>query len=192
MTARKVRIGDVLGLRRDQVEVDLSGSYQEIGVRSFGHGLFIKEPVTGADLGNKRVFRIRTGDLIVSNVFAWEGAVAVAQKKHDGLIGSHRFMTWAPLDVEKVSVDYLQYFFASDDGLELLRQASPGSAGRNRTLSIKNFEAIQVPLPNIDEQRRIAAHLDRVATASPLARRLIELADALLPAARNEIFSAMR
>lgn len=164
MTVRTVRIGDILELRRDQVAVDLSSTYTEIGVRSFGHGLFVKEPVTGVDLGDKRVFRIRAGDLIVSNVFAWEGAVAVAGEEHDGLIGSHRFMTWSPIDDSEVEVDvhYLQHYFTSDQGLTLLRQASPGSAGRNRTLSIRNFEAIEIPLPPIGEQRRVAAHLDHL------------------------------
>lgn len=192
MSARNVRIGDILGLRRDQIDVDTAEIYREIGVRSFGNGLFIKDAVSGSDLGSKRVFRIRDGDLVISNVFAWEGAVAVAGHEHDGLIGSHRFMTWTPHDPDEVSVHFLQHFFASDTGLELLRRASPGSAGRNRTLSIKNFEAIQVPLPDIDEQRRIAKMLERVDYASSKARRLTRIAEALLPATRNEVFDAMR
>lgn len=144
--------------------------YTEIGVRSFGRGLFLKNPLTGADLGSKRVFRIKAGDLVVSNVFAWEGAVAVAAETHDGRIGSHRFMTWTPR-VADVSVRYLNHYFASDQGLDQLRAASPGSAGRNRTLSIKNFEAIEVPLPDLAEQQRIAAHLDSITSSLSLVVR---------------------
>lgn len=164
MTIRRARVGDILNLRRERVEVEPSGTYREIGVRSFGRGLFIKDPADGAALGDKRVFRVRMGDLVVSNVFAWEGAVAVAGSEHDELIGSHRFMTWVPR-ADDVSVDYLRHYFASERGLESLRRASPGSAGRNRTLSINNFEAIEVPLPPVNEQRRIASHLDRVGAA---------------------------
>ena len=46
----------------------------------------------------KRVFRIEPGDLVISNVFAWEGAIAVASDDEAGTIGSHRFMTFVPAD----------------------------------------------------------------------------------------------
>lgn len=163
MTTRQVPLGDILDLRRDQIEVDPLEIYQEIGVRSFGNGLFVKSPITGAELGDKRVFRVQASDLVVSNVFAWEGAVAVAHQEHDRLIGSHRFMTWVPRDEGSVNVIYLKHFLTSNAGLALLRGASPGSAGRNKTLSISNFRAIQVPLPNFSTQSQIADHLDRIA-----------------------------
>lgn len=160
MSVEWVRVGEVLELQRRAVDPELDQSYQEIGVRSFGRGLFLKDPTAGSEIGSKRVFTIEPGDLVVSNVFAWEGAVAVAGKEAAGTIGSHRFMTWTSGD--DVHVPFVAHFFASEVGLELLRAASPGSAGRNRTLSIKNLEAIKIPLPPIDEQRRIAAHLDTV------------------------------
>lgn len=161
MSVAWVRVGDVLELQRRLVEPELERQYIEVGVRSFGRGLFLKQPVYGTDIGDKRVFAIEPNDLVVSNVFAWEGAVAVAGEDAAAAIGSHRFMTWTPLG-DGVHVPYVAHFFASDVGLELLGNASPGSAGRNRTLSIKNLSAIEIPLPPIEEQRRIAAHLDRL------------------------------
>lgn len=152
-----VPFGDVLDLRRRDVEVQADRSYQEIGVKSFGKGLFIKPPVSGAELGNKRVFEVRQGDLVVSNVFAWEGAVGVAGAEHDRLIGSHRFMTWTPRG--DIDVEYLRHYFGSEAGVTSLAHASPGSAGRNRTLSIKSLEQVRVPLPSRTDQERIAAHL---------------------------------
>lgn len=161
MSIRDVLVGDILKLERRVVAVEAGKAYREIGVRSFGRGLFEKEPTNAADLGSKRVFHVHPGDLVVSNIFAWEGAVAVADARHEGTIGSHRFMTWVP-DTTGVDVQYLRHYFASDPGLQQLGQASPGSAGRNRTLSIKNFENMVIPLPEIDEQRRVASHLDAV------------------------------
>lgn len=152
------RLGDVLELQRRAVDLNLEASYVELGVRSFGRGIFLKQPTSGVDLGDKRVFRMEPRDLVVSNVFAWEGAVGVAGPEHEGSIGSHRFMTWTPTGT--VDVAYISHYLLSDRGMEQLQQASPGSAGRNRTLSIKNFQAIEVPLPDLSEQRRIAAHLE--------------------------------
>ena len=161
MKVKRVPIGELFGLARRAVVPVPDEEYQEIGVRSFGKGLFIKEPLTGAELGDKRVFRVREGDFIVSNVFAWEGAVGLAGSEHDGLIGSHRFMTWVPRS-DDFSVTYVLEYFRSKYGVVALGDASPGSAGRNRTLAIKNFERIEVPLPDRETQDRIAAHLDSV------------------------------
>lgn len=69
--------------------------------------------------------------------------------------------------------------------------AAAGSAGRNRTLSIKNFENIVIPLPALEEQRRIATHLDALDGLVDLMAKRAKVAQALPVSARNEIFSAM-
>lgn len=161
MSVDTVPLGDVLELRRRQVQVEPDVRYTEIGLRSFGRGVFHKDPVSGQELGGKRVFHIHPGDLLVSNVFGWEGAVAVAGSEESGLIGSHRFMTWTPVDAA-VDVRYAKHYLLSDAGIESLRRASPGSAGRNRTLNKSKFEAIRIPLPSIEDQRRIIMRLNIV------------------------------
>lgn len=160
MTVRTVRVGDVLQLQRRALPIDPTGNYEEIGIRSFGKGIFHKEPTTGSDLGNKRVFRIEPGDLVISNVFAWEGAIAVASMDEAGKIGSHRFMTYTPRD-EQINAMWAKWFFLSEPGRDLIRRASPGSAGRNRTLSVERFENLEIPLPPIDDQRQLASRIDR-------------------------------
>ena len=175
---RHVRVGDIIEIHRRQVDVDPAATYEEIGVRSFGHGIFHKEPIRGIDLGNKRVFEIHPGDLVLSNVFAWEGAVALAGDSEQGRIGSHRFMTYRPR-AKDVSAAYLRYFFISDMGVERLGHASPGSAGRNRTLAVSRFEDIVIPLPDLDEQYRITSHLDRVLSITRSLRDRVSARDKL-------------
>lgn len=178
MGAHQVSVGDVLRLDRRPVTLNPGSLYEEIGIRSFGKGIFHKEPVAGADLGSKRVFRIEPGDLVISNVFAWEGAIAVASEDEIGKIGSHRFMTFVPSD-GRIDTSWAAWFFRSERGLELVRKASPGSAGRNRTLAIDRFEAITFPLPPIDEQRRVAARLDRLQGTTIRLGQLSQRASAL-------------
>lgn len=190
LVAEHVSIDEILELRRRAVTVDDGATYREIGVRSFGRGLFVKEPRSGTAIGEKRIFYIQPGDLVVSNVFAWEGAIGVARASHEGTVGSHRFMTWTP--TAGVDTRFLAQYLVSADGLAKLRQASPGSAGRNRTLSIKNLRAITVPVPDLKEQRRIASLLEKVDTMRILGMRRQTVVSALLPAARNQIFNAMR
>jgi type I restriction enzyme S subunit len=152
-------VEDVITLVRRPVLPEADAEYREIGIRSFGNGIFHKEPVSGYEIAAKKVFRVKPGDLIFSNVFAWEGAVAHASDAEEGLIGSHRFMTYR-VNEEIADPRYLLPYFYGGPGLDVIRQASPGSAGRNRTLGIKTFGAKRISLPGVTEQRRVADKLD--------------------------------
>lgn len=182
------RAGDLLALVRRPVEVDPGEEYREVGVRSFGNGIFHKEPTRGIDLGSKRVFRIEPGDLVISNVFAWEGAIAIAGQTESGMIGSHRFMTFVPKD-DRLDASWAAWFLLSEPGLELIGQASPGSAGRNRTLGIERFGSLEILLPPISEQRAVATTLDHlrteVATLERLAGEASRLSSALVVSATS-------
>ncbi|RWA73650.1 restriction endonuclease subunit S [Mesorhizobium sp.] len=147
--------------------------YQEIGIRSFGKGVFHKAPTTGLDIGDKRVFAVEPGDLLFNIVFAWEGATAVATEAERGMIGSHRFLTCVP-DSTEADARFLKYWFAHADGREQLLQASPGGAGRNRTLGTEKLAAIRVPLPPLAEQRRIVMRVEALAAKVEEARGLRE------------------
>ncbi|MEU7043808.1 hypothetical protein AB0A77_22435 [Streptomyces varsoviensis] len=161
MKLTEYRVGEIMRLARRTVDVRAEEVYHEIGLRSFGNGVFHKSPVYGEELGAKKVFHIEPGDLLFSNVFAWEGAVALASDQEAGKIGSHRFMTYK-VDAQKANSRYLLHYFSGGPGLRVIREASPGSAGRNRTLGIKNFERQIVQLPDPGEQRRVADKIDKL------------------------------
>ena len=129
--------------------------YREIGIRSWGKGIFHKDPVRGALLGEKSVFRPEPGDFVLNIVFAWEGAVAVISEHETGMIASHRFPTFRPSD--HVDLDYLLMVLQSDQGRRLMEINSPGAAGRNKTLRIGQFLDEELPLPSIEMQRAIVA-----------------------------------
>ena len=104
------RMADVAPLVRREQFIDLNCSYPELGIRSFGKGTFQKPPLSGADVGTKRLFRIESGDLLFSNVFAWEGAIAIAQPEDAGRFGSHRFIT-CQANPELTTAEFLRYYF---------------------------------------------------------------------------------
>ncbi|WEH33253.1 hypothetical protein PZB75_07570 [Streptomyces sp. AM 4-1-1] len=167
-----------MSLVRRPVAISPDGEYREIGLRSFGRGVFHKDPVSGTEIGEKRVFYIKPDDLLFSNVFAWEGAVALATEREDGLIGSHRFMTFR-VNESIAEPRYLLHYFYGGPGLTKLVAASPGSAGRNRTLGMKALKVQCVDLPHIDEQRRIADKLDatlgRASSTISLRQKMVSL-----------------
>jgi type I restriction enzyme S subunit len=164
-------MADVAPLVRRPVHVDVGATYREIGIRSFAKGVFHKSPTTGLEIGDKRVFLIKPGDLLFNIVFAWEGAVAVASESEEGTIGSHRFLTCIP-NPEISDPHFLFWWFSRGEGREQLLRASPGGAGRNRTLGVDKLAALQVPLPPLAEQRRIVAQIEFLATKLSRAREL--------------------
>ena len=179
----KVRLGDVLKYVARPINVQADKIYREIGIRSHGKGIFHKQPVTGLELGNKRVFWVQPGDFVLNIVFAWEGAVAVLSEAEAGMIGSHRFPCFNT-DEARLEVRFLLAFFKTPLGIDLLGRFSPGGAGRNRTLSKTGFLNIEIPLPPLAVQRRMVTRIEELAAQIQEARTLrqhaAEEAEALL------------
>jgi len=147
--------------------------YREIGVRSHGKGIFHKEPVTGESLGNKRVFRVVPGCLTLNIVFAWERAVAITSEREFDMIASHRFPMFRP-DPSSLLAEYALLYLLSKKGSEALELASPGGAGRNRTLSQTAFLKNRIPLPSIPEQRTVVTFVQALDREIELLRKQLE------------------
>ncbi len=139
------------------VHTEPEAEYREIGIRSWGKGIFHKGPVRGALLEDKSVFRIEPGDFVLNIVFAWEGAVAVATEGELGMVASHRFPTFRCTDA--VDLDYLLMVLQTQQGRALMEVNSPGAAGRNKTIRLDQFLEEEVPLPSLPEQREIVRRL---------------------------------
>ncbi len=149
------RIDEVLKRVRKPLEVKPNEKYQEIGIRSHGKGLFYKEFTTIDEIGDKSVFWIEPDCFIVNIVFAWEQAIGKTTSIEIGMIASHRFPMYKP-QKNVLDLDYLLYLFKSKRGKYLLELASPGGAGRNKTLGQGEFAELKIPLPSHQEQQKIA------------------------------------
>ena len=148
-------IADCLERVERPVEVKADEMYTQIGIRSHGKGLFYKEPVRGEELGNKAVFWIEPDCFVLNIVFAWEQAIGKTTQVEVGMIGSHRFPMYRPVD-GKIDVDYLISYLMTKRGKDILEAASPGGAGRNRTLGQDRFMNSKIVLPTPAEQKKIA------------------------------------
>lgn len=151
---QSIPLGEIFTKVAKSVDVEPEGLYREIGIRSHGKGIFHKEPVAGKVLGDKRVFHVVPGCLTLNIVFAWERALAVTSGNEAGMIASHRFPMFRP-DSNRVDVEFVLHYMLSDVGHNFLKLASPGGAGRNRTISQEQFLKTKIPLPPIVEQQRI-------------------------------------
>lgn len=180
-------INEVAPVNRRKVETEIDGKYPELAVRSFGRGVFHKPTLLGSELSWQQLYQIKTNDLVFSNIKAWEGALAVATEDDNGRFASHRYIT-CKVKADVIIADFLCFYLLSPEGIERVRDASLGSADRNRTLAIKRLELIEVPVPSYEKQLQFYELQKKVSTIQKTkAENQVEL-DALLPAILDKAF----
>ena len=182
-----IPMSEVAPLVRRSVEIDPTSSYPELGVRSSGRGTFHKPDLPGVEVGSKKLFRICSGDLVFNIVFAWDGAVAVAQPADEGRIGSYRFLTCVPT-ADTATVEFLRFYFSTSECLQKLGEASPDGAGRNRPRGLKNLETLEVPVPPISRQQWFDRLHAKAQEARSIRTKTGQDIEALVPAILHEVF----
>lgn len=170
---KKHSLKNVLDRYSKPVDVNPTQLYSQIGIRSHGKGIFHKEAVSGKSLGNKRVFWIEEDKLILNIVFAWERAITKTTASEKGMIASHRFPMYQP-KIGLLNLDYILLFFLTPRGKTYLELASPGGAGRNKTLGQSEFEKLKIYLPSIKEQEKIASFLNEISKQIALVNEQLE------------------
>mgnify|MGYP002630597000 CR=1 FL=1 len=180
-------IKKILKRYSNPVAVEPNKLYQQIGIRSHGKGIFHKEFVTGKALGNKRVFWIEENKLILNIVFAWERAISKTTANEIGMIASHRFPMYEP-EKDLLNLDFILYFFLTPKGKSYLELASPGGAGRNKTLGQAEFEKLKIIIPSLNEQNKISSFLQKIDTEISFINEKIEQTTLFRKGLLNKMF----
>ena len=103
------------------------------------------------------MIRVKSGDLVVSGINAAKGAIAVHAEDDDVLATIH-YSTYE-FNSDRISVDFLKWFFKSSEFSDLLREQIPG--GIKTELKPKHILPLQVNLPDLAEQISVAERLNR-------------------------------
>ena len=151
-------LGDVLTLDLDPVAIEPTATYHTAGILSYGRGLFARPAITGAETSYKQYFRLHRDQVVFSRLFAWEGAAALVASEFDGYFVSSEFPTLT-VDGERAVPSYLGYLMRWPEFHELLAGATRGLGLRRQRVHVDEFLSIKVPLPDIEEQRSVAARL---------------------------------
>ncbi len=179
---------EVAPLVRRNVQLDVTQSYKELGARSFGKGLFVKPEFDAATATWEKPVWIKAGDIVFSNIKAWEGAMGVAAPEHDGFIASHRYLT-AVANPDRALPEYLLYYLLSEEGLVKVNEASPGTADRNRTTKQSALLAITVPMPPIQIQQQFVALQAELTRLRQARFDETALSEAVVPALIGHMFT---
>ena len=178
----------VAPLVRRVVSIDPQTKYPELGIRSFYKGTFQRRTVPGADFSWQDLYRIRTGDLIFSNIMAWEQAIAIAMPEDDGCVGNHRMLSCEE-DSNTAVAGFIWYYFTTPEGFEKIYAASPGTAARNRTMTAPALMALEVPVPALTVQKTFNRLQVEFTTLTGKHAAIRKANAALLPATLERVFS---
>jgi type I restriction enzyme S subunit len=163
-----------------------------VGVYSFGRGLFRREPQSGAHTSYKFFYRLKPEHVVMSQLFGWEGALALSSDEYAGMYVSPQFPTFL-CDSDKLDRNFLGWFIRRPAFWQDLGTRTKGMGDRRRTLNPEALLSSVIPLPSLTEQYRVVARIEELSTkveeARSLRNRAVEEAKALLIAVMRRIFA---
>ncbi len=129
--------------------------YWALGIRSHGKGTFQRFVEDPSSVDMEELYALNRDNLIVNITFAWEGAIAFIKLEDERCLVSHRFPTY---EVNREIADpiFVKNIVNCKAFFSQLALISPGGAGRNRVLNKKDFLKLEVSLPPLVEQKRLA------------------------------------
>lgn len=125
---------------------------------------------------------IQPGDLVVSGINAAKGAIAIFDQKNTRPIAATIHYSSYIINKQKADIKYLWWLLRSHKFKELLLEYSPG--GIKTELKAKRFLPIPIPLPPLEEQRRIVVRVEelvgKIEEVRSLRQKALEETEALV------------
>lgn len=158
-----VPLGDVLSPRAEPVSDTDFPNYSPITIRF--DGSVVPRDRTLPFVG--RMYAVHPGDLVFSKIDVRNGAIGLLPAGIERGVVTPEYPVYVP-SPDDVDAAYLALLLRTPQFGAALRGAASGTSGRKR-VSPQAFEALEVPLPSVEDQRRlVAAHAAAVAEADAL------------------------
>ncbi|MCB0046671.1 MAG: restriction endonuclease subunit S [Caldilineaceae bacterium] len=184
-------LGRVLTKANEWTEIAPNTLYKQVTVKLWGKGVVLRREVQGSQIAAKRQRVVSPGQFILSRIDARNGAFGLVPEELAGAIVSNDFPSFR-IDADKLMPEYLAWLSKTSEFVELCQLASEGTTNRVR-LQEDRFLQLTIPLPPLDEQRRIVACVDalaaRIAEAQALRSQALAEAEAVMGAAADRLFS---
>lgn len=133
-------------------------------------------PLRGSVAPSRARQLIKTGDVLVSTVRPNLNGVASVSEDYDGATASTGFCVLRPRP-ERLHSSYLMHWVRTPQFVDLMVRQATGAS--YPAVSDRIVKSSLIPLPPLDEQRRIAAILDKADALRRKRKRALELLDTL-------------
>ena len=183
----RVRLGDVMEYVDDSHRVQADRAFPNLGIYSFGRGLFHKPPIDGALTSATTLRRVRKGQFIYSRLFAFEGAYGFVSDEFDGCFVSNEYPTFN-CHLNQIRAEFIAAYFKSPSVWKEIAAGSKGLGDRRQRVQPDKILSHAVWLPPLEWQDCVAqmqAHVDAIKKLQ--AETAAEL-DAMLPSILDKAF----
>jgi type I restriction enzyme S subunit len=147
-----------------KIKVSKELAYRTVGVLNGGQGLFHKESLRGADTRYSHLIVLKTNQLVMRKLTAWEGAIAVVAREFDGACVSTEFPTIS-LDGQRLHPDYMAWVITQPSFWREMKARSKGTALRRSRLHQRDLLKIPIWIPSIARQEEVVERLTAVREA---------------------------
>ena len=185
-----VALGRLLHKSQEWITLQPEAEYTEVTVRMWGNGVIPRRRVSGAEIAAARRLVVHENQFILSRIDARHGASGLVPESLNGAIVSNDFPVF-DVDLRQLLPSFLQWVSKTNTFVELCKAASEGTTNRVR-LDEEQFLACEIPLPPLEDQRRLVAQIDALATqieeARGFRRSALEEAENILDQETKAIF----
>jgi type I restriction enzyme S subunit len=185
-----VPLGELLIVSEERTDIDPGASYRQVTVRLWGKGVALRGEIAGSEIAASKQFIVKTNQFILSKIDARNGAFGLIPASLDGALVSSDFPVFT-LNSSRIIPEFLHWMSKTRNFIDLCKVASEGTTNRVR-LKKGRFLATKIPLPSLEEQRRIVARIEELAAkieeARGLRKEAVEEATSLFSSAMNSIW----
>jgi len=129
------------------------GEIRLIGVKWYVAGAHIHSVLLGQDIKTASLSRVEENDIIYNKMWTTKAAFAVAKPEHSGAYGTTEYPQFRAKE-NMLLVGFLEYIFHLARFQYEATALCRGTTGRAR-LNPRDFLKLEIPLPSLEEQRRI-------------------------------------
>lgn len=180
-------LSEVMKLVSDVHKVKVDRAYNNLGIYSFGRGLFLKPPLDGMISKATALHRVKAGQFIYSRLFAFEGAYGMVRPEFDGFFVSQEYPTF-DCDPLLARAEFLVAYFKPSHIWKTVAVGSKGLGDRRQRVQPAQILAHELWVPPISYQDRIAEVQSHIDTLTKLQEETSKELDAMLPSILDKAF----
>ena len=152
--------GNILTLRDNPIEIEDSRKYTRIIVKRRHESIVQRDVVYGRDILTKNQYKACAGEFIVSRRQIIHNACGIVPMEFDGVVVSNEYSLFSGSD--KLDINYFDWFSQTNLFHKTIIVTTHGVTIEKYVFLLDEWMNLKMPLPSIEEQKRMAAILSAV------------------------------
>ncbi|WP_162858668.1 restriction endonuclease subunit S [Candidatus Nitrosotenuis aquarius] len=143
----------ILSVQQNSIDLMDSQKYVRITVKRRHDGIVLRDEVYGKQILTENQFRINAGEFIISRRQIIHNACGLVPKQFDGAVVSNEYSIFS--GTRQLDINYFDYFSQTDLFHKTIVLTTHGVHIEKYILLLDEWLNLKMPLPPIDEQKRI-------------------------------------